>query len=192
MEEEPKADERAEVAADVDVLERIKLEQLLARGEGLGGIEVVDRLELVVHKDAVRVRVEAEVVDPYEVAGDVALHLERALAEHEEAVDARAEGDADDVVRRDRADEAHEPLGRDERAEERGEEDAKAVEPSERHDTHGGEDGDERQAGQRAEEVGGGPRADAVRPVGPLAQEGGALLCTCTMSVRSCIHGWSV
>lgn len=88
--------------AYVDGVERVELEQVHAVGEGSAGVELLDGVELVVHEDAVRVGVEADVVDPDEPRRDVVLHLEGALAQHEEAVDPRAERDADDVVRRDR------------------------------------------------------------------------------------------
>eukprot|EP00964_Phaeocystis_antarctica_P120940 scaffold84674_cov61-Phaeocystis_antarctica.AAC.4 len=132
--------------AHIDGVERVELEELHAAGERRAGVELLDGVELVVHEDAVRVGVEADVMNPYEPRRDVVLHLEGALAQHEEAVDPRAERDADDVVRRDGADEVHEALGGDERAEQRREEDAEAVEAGERHDAHRREDRNECEA----------------------------------------------
>mmetsp|Transcript_15870 Transcript_15870/g.47527 ORF Transcript_15870/g.47527 Transcript_15870/m.47527 type:complete len:269 (-) Transcript_15870:853-1659(-) len=78
-------------------------------------------------------------------------------------------------MRHQRANEAHEPLGGDERAEERGEEDAETVQAGQRHHARRRQDRDEGEAGQRAEEVGRDPRDDAVGAVGSLAKERGAL-----------------
>mmetsp|Transcript_56359 Transcript_56359/g.149770 ORF Transcript_56359/g.149770 Transcript_56359/m.149770 type:complete len:271 (+) Transcript_56359:627-1439(+) len=124
-----------------------------------------------VYSSALATRSVPQVVHPDEPRRDVVLHLERALAQHEHAVRARAERDADDVVRHERADEAHEALSRKERAEQRGEEEAKAMEPSERHDARRREQRDHDQPGQRAHHVGEHPRPDGVRAVHALPRE---------------------
>ena len=50
--------------AYVDSVERVELEQLRAVLEGRAVVELLDGVELVVHEDAVRVGVEADVVHP--------------------------------------------------------------------------------------------------------------------------------
>ena len=75
LEEEAKANEGAEVATDVHLVEGVELEQLVPGGKGRAVVELLDRLELVVHEDAVRVRVEADVVHPDEPGRDVVLDL---------------------------------------------------------------------------------------------------------------------
>mmetsp|Transcript_38778 Transcript_38778/g.90649 ORF Transcript_38778/g.90649 Transcript_38778/m.90649 type:complete len:245 (+) Transcript_38778:292-1026(+) len=171
VEEEPKAHKRREIATDVDDRERVEVKQLRARGKGRAVVEGSYGLELVVHEDTVRVGVEADVVHPDEPRRDVVVHLKGAFAQHEEAVDAGAEGDADDVVGHDGADEAHETLGGEEGAEECREEHAEAVEAGERHDAHCREDRDEGEAGHRADQVGEHPREHAVRAIAAFSQE---------------------
>ena len=75
LEEEAKANEGAEVATDVHLVEGVELEQLVPGGKGRAVVELLDRLELVVHEDAVRVGVEADVVHPDEPGRDVVLDL---------------------------------------------------------------------------------------------------------------------
>ena len=50
--------------AYVDGVERVELEQLRAVFEGRAVVELLNGVELVVHEDAVRVGVEADVVHP--------------------------------------------------------------------------------------------------------------------------------
>ena len=62
MEEDAKAEQSSEVSAHVDVLERVETQQLHAIWKRRVVLEVLDAVEFIVHEDAVRVGVEADVM----------------------------------------------------------------------------------------------------------------------------------
>mmetsp|Transcript_17005 Transcript_17005/g.52199 ORF Transcript_17005/g.52199 Transcript_17005/m.52199 type:complete len:619 (-) Transcript_17005:449-2305(-) len=175
VEEQAVADDDGAVLPVVVVLEAKVLEQGLAGGPDERVVLVV-LVHLVEQHRAEDVGVQRDVVAPDEVRRDVVEHEQHALAEHEEAEHAGADGDADDVVGHGHRDERHHGLARAEPEEEDEEELAEALHPGERDERGGAQQRDEEDARQRRDGVGGHVRAHAVPAVVLLAEEHRAIL----------------
>mmetsp|Transcript_53544 Transcript_53544/g.92118 ORF Transcript_53544/g.92118 Transcript_53544/m.92118 type:complete len:251 (+) Transcript_53544:400-1152(+) len=128
-------------------------------------------MKFVVHEHPKRVGVRRHVVAPDEVGGDVFLKLEEPLAKHEKTEGARRQRDADDVVRHERSHEAHESFGPEQREEEGGDVDHKAVQPRAEHNDEAAGSAEEEDAGEGDGELGEDVLGDPVGAVAALLHE---------------------
>mmetsp|Transcript_12996 Transcript_12996/g.37880 ORF Transcript_12996/g.37880 Transcript_12996/m.37880 type:complete len:210 (+) Transcript_12996:512-1141(+) len=164
------AEEDQRVLRWVHTLHVVLRQDALPKGAAIGPAE------LVVHEPPKGVGVHGDVVAPDPARGDVLWRNHEALAKHEHAEEARAEGHANDVVRLGGPDRVHHCLGGNERKEQVGEERAKAVEVGQEDHEQRGEHGDQGHPWQASQKVRQHVGHARDLPVGPLAAEDVALL----------------